>query len=455
MAWTDRIAALLGISAYQPAPRDVPSLDSRGTISVRKSVGGQIQPLPQSQPRWYLADLEFAEAQADVGNIAQAARLMRSARKDGVYSGVLSTRTDGLVRLPKRFRGDPNIVEALEVGGEEARSVFDEMCPAAELAALVADGIELGVGVAELVPVEGRDYPVLVRLDPEFLYYVWADNRWYFRSIAGLIPIVPGDGRWVLHTPGGRIAPWQRGLWRAIGRAYIRKEHANLHKDNWEGKLANPARVAIAPQGATEPQKESWFRRVMAWGVNTVFGLTPGYDVKLLESNGRGYECFQATIADQNNEFIMAVCGQTVTTDGGAGFSNADVHRSIRADLIKATADALAYTINTQILPSWIWSRFGEDALVGESGALLEFDVTPPKDSASEANALVTAATAITTLAEALSARGLELDVDALTSRFGIPVVRSSQQLPSTSSSSNDDIEDAEIVDLESWRASA
>lgn len=455
MAWTDRIAALLGISAYQPAPRDVPSLDSRGTISVRKSVGGQIQPLPQSQPRWYLADLELAEAQADVGNIAQAARLMRSARKDGVYSGVLSTRTDGLVRLPKRFRGDPNIVEALEVGGEEARSVFDEMCPAAELAALVADGIELGVGVAELVPVEGRDYPVLVRLDPEFLYYVWADNRWYFRSIAGLIPIVPGDGRWVLHTPGGRIAPWQRGLWRAIGRAYIRKEHANLHKDNWEGKLANPARVAIAPQGATEPQKESWFRRVMAWGVNTVFGLTPGYDVKLLESNGRGYECFQSTIADQNHEFVMAVCGQTVTTDGGAGFSNADVHRSIRADLIKATADALAYTINTQILPSWIWARFGEDALVGESGALLEFDVTPPKDRSSEANALVTAASAITTLAEALSARGLELDVDALTTRFGIPVVRSSQQLPSTSSSSNDDIEDAEIVDLASWRASA
>ena len=84
------------------------------------------------------------------------------------------------------------------------------------------------------------------------------------------------------------MAPWQHGLWRAVGRAYIRKEHATLHKDNWEAKLANPARVAIAPQGGTPEQAQSWFQKVMAWGVNTVFSITPGYDVKLLESNGRG-----------------------------------------------------------------------------------------------------------------------------------------------------------------------
>jgi hypothetical protein len=402
------------------------SLDSASVERIREAIGGQLQPIPVTPTRWYLSDLEAAETQADQGQIRLAAQLMRAAFRDGVLAGVMSTRTSGLVRLPKRFSGNPEIVAALEQGSTiEARSVFDEMCPASELASLVRDGETLGVGVAELVPVEGRDYPVLCRLDPEFLTYIWSENRWYFRSIAGLIPIVPGDGRWVLHTPGGRIAPWQAGLWRALGRAYIRKEHANLHKDNWEGKLANPARVAVAPQGATEEQSASWFRAVMAWGVNTVFGMKPGYDVKLLESNGRGHESFEKTIADQNNEFILAVCGQTVTTDGGAGFANADVHRSIRADLIKATADALAYTINTQILPGYVVTHYGEDALA--NGVTIEWDVAPPKDKNAEASSLSAAAGAVKALTEALAPSGRTLDVDALCTRFGVPIVRAEQ----------------------------
>ena len=396
------------------------SLDSPHVENVRRALGGQLSTPPLTQTRWYLSDLESAERTSDTGDISTAARLMVSARKDGVLAGVLSTRTGGLVRLPKRFRGSPEIIEALEVGHDSIRSVFDEMFPPSELGLLSADGELLGVGVGELVPVEGRDYPVFVRLDPQFLLYRWSENRWYYRSVAGMIPITPGDGRWILHTPGGRISPWQNGLWKCVGRAFIRKEHAALHKDNWEAKLANPARVAVAPQGSTEEQKQSWFRAVMAWGVNTVFGLTPGYDVKLLESNGRGYECFLKTIAEQNNEMIIAVAGQTVTVDGGAGFSNSNIHKSIRADLIKATADSLAYTINTQGIPPFVVARFGIEAL--EHTAVVEWDVTPPQDRAAEAQSLVTTATAITMLTEALAAHGREVDIDALCARYAIPV---------------------------------
>jgi hypothetical protein len=421
MGWRDVVATLLGFSAYTAAGPKQPSLDDPQVERTRAAFGGQLQVPPTSQTRWYLADLESAEISADRGDLAQLARLMRAARKDGVLAGVLSTRTDGLVRLPKRFRGDAEAIAALEVGHDVARSIFDEMFPPAELALIAADGELCGVGVGELVPVEGRDHPILVRLDPEFLTYRWQENRWYFRSVAGLIPITPGDGRWILHTPGGRNAPWQHGLWRAIGRAFIRKEHASLYKDAWESKLAHPARVAIAPQGAAEEQKQGWFRKVMAWGVNTVFGLTPGYDVKLLESNGRGYDSFNRTIADQNNEMIIAVAGQTVTTDGGTGFANADIHKSIRADLIKATADALAYTINTQGLPLWIVTIFGEDALATR-GVIVEWDVTPPKDRANEANAIVAVATAIKGLTEALAPYGKQPDVDAICTQFGIAV---------------------------------
>lgn len=420
MALRDRIAALLGVSTFvESAQARVVSPDDSTIEQIRESHGGQLAMSPRSQTRWYPRDLEAAEHAADTGDLSSAARLMRAARKDGVYAGVLSTRTGGLVRLPKRFRGPEEIVNPLKQGNDETRGVFDEMFPATELALLAADGVELGVGVAELVPVVGRDFPVMVRLDPEFLWYRWNENQWYYRSIAGMLPIVPGDGRWILHMPGGRVAPWQHGLWRAIGRAYVRKEHALMHADNWEAKLANSARVAVSPQGASESQKQSWFRAVMAWGVNSVFGLTPGYDVKLLESNGRGYEAFKQTIEDQNNEYVIAVAGQTVTTDGGTGFTNQDVHKSIRADLIKETADGLAHTINTQGLPQWVIDRFGEDSL--SPGATVEWDVTPPQDRNAEASALQVTAQAMAQLTQSLATHGLKLDAKALAIAFGVP----------------------------------
>jgi len=268
--------------------------------------------------------------------------------------------------------------------------------------------------------VEARSYPVFVRLDPQYLTYRWQEDRWYYQSVIGLLPITPGDGRWVLHTPGGRQAPWQAGLWRCLARAAIRKDHAALGLDSWESKLANPARVAIAPQGAAEAHKQSWFQKVMAWGRNTVFGLTPGYDVKILESNGRGFQSFRDTIAAQNEEMIIAVAGQTVTTDGGAGFSNADVHKSIRSDLIQATAQGLAYTINTQGLPAYVAHVFGENRL-GEC-PVVEWDTKPPKDQTAAAAALSMAGQAITQVREALRADGLELDTRALCAQYGIPL---------------------------------
>jgi hypothetical protein len=415
-------SALLGISAYERPSGDF----TGGHVSeaivdrLRRSLGGQLQPLPQSITRWYMSDLETAELAADNGDLSWAAKIMRSARKDGVLAGVLSTRTGGLVRLPKSFRGPADQIAALELGHDNVRSAFDEMFPPAELALLAADGELLGVGVAELVPVEGRPHPVLVRLDPAFLQYRWSENRWYFISVGGPIPITPGDGRWILHVPGGRMTPWQHGLWRCIGRAFVRKEHAALHKDNWEAKLANPARVAISPQGAGEAQKQGHFENVLRWGINTVFGLTPGYDIKLIESNGRGYDSFCKTIADQNSEMIIAVAGQTVTTDGGAGFQNSDIHKSIRADLIKATADGLAFTINTQGIPPWVLDTFGESAL--DECAVVEWDVTPPKDRNAGAQSLLTAAQAITQLTEALAAHGVQLDIAKVCQQFGVPV---------------------------------
>lgn len=427
-------SVLLGISAYQP---DEPpfganlSLDSPEVERIRRMWGGNIVQPAVTRSRWYLADVESAELQADNGKLTYVGQLMNWARRDGILAGVLSTRTDGLVRLPKHFRGDRDVISQLEIGHDEidsnasVSSVFDAMFPPAELALLAADGVLCGVGVGELVPVKGRSFPVFQRMDPQFLEYVWMENQWYYRGTAGRLPITPGDGHWILHIPGGRIAPWQCALWRCLGLAAIRKNDAALNKQAWENKLAQPARVAVSPQGASEAQSQAWFRAVMAWGVNTVFGLRPGFDVKLLESNGRGWESYNKTIELQNDEIIVSIAGQKVTVDGGAGFQNSDIHRTIRSDLIQSTADALAHTINTQGIPVFIalhWSDEPEAPLT--RACVMSWDVTPPKDRNSEGTSLTTAAQAITQLAESLAPHGVALDVKQLCLKFSIPTLK-------------------------------
>lgn len=210
-------------------------------------------------------------------------------------------------------------------------------------------------------------------------------------------------------------------LWASLGRSFINKEHAMLHRSNYSAKLANPARVAVAPQGASDDQKQAWFQKVMAWGVNTVFAMMPGYDVKLLESNGRGFDVFQSEIDTSDKEIAIRIAGQVVSVDGGAGFLNMDMFNLIKADIIKRVAGNLAYTLNTQGIPQYIARKYGAGSI--QRGACLEWDLSRPKDLATEATSLVSAANAITTLRAALASYDRELDINELTTRFAIPIL--------------------------------
>lgn len=414
-------AALLGVSTYQSAPGNGPTLGDATIEDALESTQGQLTPLPQTRLRWYIADLESAIHQADVGNLQMAGELWAAMKRDGTLSGILSTLVSGLVHLPRRMSGRADIVAELE-GRDGVTERYDAMFPPSELEKVAEDGIGMGVAVGYFAPVAGRSYPVLVRLDPRWLQYRWQENRWYYTSVVGSLPITPGDGRWLLWTFGARTAPWQSGAWYSLGIAWVNKQHAMLHKANWEAKLANPARVAVMPQGASEAQKQSWFSRVMAWGANSVFGAPPGYDVKLIESNGRGYESFDTTIERSDREFMIGIAGQVITTTGGTGFSNMDLYRSIRADLIQSTERKLAYGINTQGLPQYVVTHHGEDAL--NETAIVKYDTTPPKDLKEDAAAQTQLGTAISTANEALSPYGLRVDVKPLAARTGLPLER-------------------------------
>src|SRR6185369_1977614 len=104
-------------------------------------------------------------------------------------------------------------------------------------------------------------------------------------------------------------------------------------------------------------------------------------------------EVFQDSIKTSNEEIIVTLAGQLVTTTGGAGFQNANIFSTIRTDLIQSDADGLAETLQMQAIPVWANERFGSAAADASTRAY--WDVTPPKDLNAEATAINQAAIAV------------------------------------------------------------
>ncbi len=213
-------------------------------------------------------------------------------------------------------------------------------------------------------------------------------------------------------------APWNHASWQALGREFILKEHSKLARANFAGKLANPAIVGTAAAGAGEVERSVWVDQLIAWGLNTVFQLPVGWDIKLLETNGRGWEVFGQEIEAANLEIMVVLAGSKVLVDGGTGFSNAGIHAAIRADLINSDAQALAHCINTQGLPAWQVAEAGNEATLDDP-VRVEWVVAPAADRAQEATALKEAANAAK---EAKAAFGDNVDFDAIAARFGVPM---------------------------------
>src|SRR5580704_2272465 len=351
------VTTLLGVSTFQPPPIDLPNLGDESINAALSALGGNLEPVPQVRLRWYPPDIERAQRQATNGDLTLVGMLLESMKLDGVYRGLSDARTS-VVNFPKRYYGNKNIIDALMSKNSSDRNVYDEMIPATEARLLAFDGDGVGVGVGTMVPVRGRNFPVLVRRYPQNLFYLWPRNEWYYRSTVGLLQVIPGlpqpDGSWwVLHIPGGRLGPWNSGLWNTLGRSYINKTQSIFARQSYEMRHAHPARVATSALGASQGERLNLLNGIIKWAMNAAFALPPGWKLELIESNGQGVKVYSDSIKNYNEEMSVALCGSAAMLQGTAGFSNLDTFANVATNLMKLTAGGWDHTVNTQILPGW------------------------------------------------------------------------------------------------------
>lgn len=318
---------------------------AKGISVARRGLTQWRAPVQPVEAQWYLSDIPRLMRELDTGLLRSASMLAEAFKIDGRTQGLLTTRADGLFSLPSGCTSGPQ--KTLTPLAAWFNKEFGRVFPRAERVAFVLDRISLGIALAEIT--EAPDGKLqIVRLPPEHLLITPGTSE--VRYLGELVE--PGNGRWILWR-STVIAPWRNGIWAALARAFIAKDHAYFLRESYSNTLANPARVAEAPPGSSDEDFEKWFEEVGGWGPNTVLATRDGYQVKIVESNGQGYQVFRATMQDCNEDATFAIAGQTVTAEGTTGFSNGEIFSKIRSDLIDGDGTGFCEVINDQFVPWW------------------------------------------------------------------------------------------------------
>lgn len=381
--------------------------------------GDTIQvPSVRTFTNWTVSKIRAAERAADSGNLYQAASLCEWCLTDDRVVSGLNWRSEALLGLNPSFiesgdrRRSKRAIRALEAD-DDWWWAYQE----SELSQLIQWGVLLGVSPAQQPWAEredtGRVLPMLEFWHPQGLRYDYQRATWVLRDASGIdFDLTPGDGRWVLHTPGGRNRPWARGIWRSVGLWVLAKQ---LARQDWASHGEQNATLVIeAPEKATKQARQELAQELHNRGADSVLALPNGYTAKLLEVSANTQQIYQAQI-DMANDAITILCrGGNLTTkvDGGSLAATRQQAESNETPKLRYDAQALATTLYTQSLRWWAEFNFGDSRLAPWP----QWPVEPAE------NTQVTAET-IKTLGEGLlglQTLGAVINLDAAAERFGL-----------------------------------
>ncbi|HMJ57253.1 MAG TPA: DUF935 family protein [Polyangiaceae bacterium] len=400
--------------------------------STPRDLTAGVQPSVRTFTTWSVGLIRAAEMAADSGYLRQVANLCEWLLGDDRIQGTLSARVESLLGLEPTFeqsgdkRKSKRVVRALEAGED-----WWEAYPEDELATLLTWGILLGVAPAAHNWTIFEDHGGRVLAMPKFwhpqhLRYDWPTRRWMIKvaSTTGLVDfgieeeLVPGNGRWVLHTPYGDSRPWSRGLWRGLARLALMKAYAI---QDWS-RFGEKAHILIGTSSedveSSKGQRAQLAKDIYELGREGIAFLPPGFDLKKVELVANTRDIYLAQIEMANTAIAILVRGGNLSTEVKGGSLAATESQAETGDASKRRFDAqsLTTTIHDQSLNWWASFNFGDEGLAPWP----VYPVEPKKDLKARAETLNTASTAV----DRMLANGMPLDLAALGEEFEIPFLK-------------------------------
>lgn len=363
---------------------------------------------------WWTGDLvRSALLMADIGDIRMAAELCDSLLADDRVQGCMLALTRGFFGLELGFEDGVGARRRRARRALEVEEDWWKSFPEEDLSQLVAWGVMLGVGLGRIAWKREADrlIPRLEVWHPRHLRYDSHAREWRVQTQSGEIAIAPGDGSWILYTPGGRERPWSHGAWRAIARWWLLKKYALT---DWarHSEQAGGLKVATTESG-NENDRRKLAADLKAMGASAAVALPNGWKLDIVEVAANTFQTFQAQVDSANAAIAIALVGQNLSTEvRGGSFAAAEVHQKVAHAVLRGQSETLSTCLHDQVLRWWALYNFGS----AEVAPWPSWSTDPPSDHAALAK---THSIVVSTLTAAHD-KGLRLDVAAMCEEFGI-----------------------------------
>lgn len=206
-----------------------------------------------------------------------------------------------------------------------------------------------------------RDDVAMVPFPLEFVEWSEPDRCLYAWTVEGRIPIVHGDGRWVVFA-ASESEPWSNGAIVALANLWVEQRYARSdrllnsesHGDaKWIGTL--PEGVPIDSQEGRDllAEMERLYepRRAM---------LKPfGSEVERVEAVSQMYQIFPSILDSNGKDAQRVLLGQDGTmTNAGGNYIKALTLFSVRMDLVEADLSCVGRGLSTGVLRPWSIRNF-------------------------------------------------------------------------------------------------
>lgn len=372
-------------------------------------------PFVSIQTTWGVSDVRAALLSNINGIFETVAQLWESIRGDDRVTATLGSRTSGLFGRDVRFT-PANDSDAAKECLRAWQDQWTQFAGGPGLRTVSEYEIGLGWAPAQLVWDTSTSIwkPRIQFWNNRYVYWHWGIRKYVALSMDGQIPIIPGDGKWLLHSRYDEYRAWIFGAVRAVAEPWLLRHFGFRDMARYSEVHGLPIRVAETPAAASPEERSQFGQQVATLGTETTLLLGKGVDAQnsygfsLVEAKDPAWEVFSALISQCDTAIVLALLFQNLTTEVKQGsYAATEAHMDIRQNGIQADNAAWRHTIYNQVARPFAQFNFGDADLA----PITEWDVTPREYLETNAKQFQAFGTAI----EVLRRGGVEfVDVEAL-----------------------------------------
>jgi phage gp29-like protein len=257
----------------------------------------------------------------------------------------------------------------------------------------------------------------------------WDTSLFYFDKTArclvaltedGPEMVIPGDGKWFVHAPGGVWQAWLTGLVTPLALPWFLRMLARRDWARYSERHGMPLLKAYMPAIADAEDKKRFEGDLVTMGSEAVVTLPQGldgegFDVELLEAAAQSWEGFDRLITRCESAITLAVQWQNLTTEVKEGsLAAARVHGDVKQTAIELDDRAWTNDVYHQIARPFAAFNFGDAARAPRTCR----DVSPLEDRLAKTQALESFSRALATLVTS----GVPVDIPILAKAYRVPL---------------------------------